>query len=86
MIDTWLFAAICLTFILLVAVLRIIPGPTRFDRISAVNAAVTLMTGVALALCVAWGDIVILEASIIISVVCYTITIGIARSAGSGQA
>ena len=83
MIDTWLFAAICLVFISLVAVLRIIPGPTRNDRLSAMNAAITLMTGAALALTVAWGDVFILEVSIFLSAACYAATIAIARSPGS---
>jgi multisubunit Na+/H+ antiporter MnhF subunit len=82
MIDTWLFSAICLAFISLVAVLRIIPGPTRYDRLSAMNAAITLMTGAAFVLSVAWGDIFILEVSIIIAVFCYAVTIAIARSPG----
>ncbi|MDD1695681.1 MAG: monovalent cation/H+ antiporter complex subunit F [Methanoregula sp.] len=79
MIDTWLFAAICLIFLSICAVLRSLPGPTRFDQVVALNTAFTLAAGAALALSISLGDLLILDASIAILALCFAGTIAIAR-------
>ncbi len=85
MIDTWLFAALCFIFLSLCAVLRIIPGPTRDDQLIAVNAAITIAAGAALALSISWGNLIVLDASIVLVALCYAGTIAYARSGyGSG--
>jgi len=67
MIDTWLFAVICLIFLSICAVVRIIPGPTRFDRFVAVNTGITLAAGAALALSISFGNLFILDASFLLA-------------------
>ena len=84
MIDSWLFAALCLIFLSICAILRIIPGPTRDDQLIAVNAAITLAAGAAIALSVSWGNLFVLDVSILIVALCYAGTIAIARS-GKGE-
>jgi multicomponent Na+:H+ antiporter subunit F len=79
MIDIWLFAAICLIFLSICAVLRIIPGPTHFDRLVAVNTAITLATGAALGLSISFGNLFILDASIVLLALCFAGTIAFAR-------
>lgn len=81
MIDTWLFAAVCLFFFALCAVLRVIPGPTRFDRIVALNVAITIAVAGGLVLGVALGTPAVIDAVIVIAAVCYAGTIGLARTA-----
>jgi multisubunit Na+/H+ antiporter MnhF subunit len=71
MIDTWLFAALCLFFLALCAVLRIIPGPTRFDRIVALNVAMTIAAAGALALGIATGNPLVIDIVIIIAAIVY---------------
>jgi multisubunit Na+/H+ antiporter MnhF subunit len=71
MIDTWLFAALCLFFLALCAILRIIPGPTRFDRIVALNVAVTIAVAGALVLSVSLGNPLVIDVAIVIAAVCY---------------
>ena len=78
MIDTWLFAVICLIFLSICAVVRIIPGPTRFDRLVAVNTAITLAAGAALALSISFGDLFILDVSIALLAFCFAGTISLA--------
>lgn len=86
MIDTWLFAAICLIFLSLCAIVRMIPGPSRLDRLVAANTAITLMAGAALALSISFGDLFILDASIALLAVCFAGTIAIAGFSRSEEA
>ena len=79
MIDTWLFAVICLIFLSVCAVVRIIPGPTLFDRLVAVNTAITLTAGAALALSISYGNLFILDVSIVLLGLCFAGTISLAR-------
>ena len=83
MIDTWLFAALCLFFLALCAILRVIPGPTRFDRIVALDVAVTIACAGGLALAVRWGNPAVIDSVIVIAAVCYTGAIGLAHTTRS---
>ena len=80
MIDSWLFAVLCLFILSICAILRIIPGPTRDDQLIAVNAAITLAAGAAIALSISWGNLFVLDVSIVLVTLCYAGTIAIARS------
>jgi multisubunit Na+/H+ antiporter MnhF subunit len=80
MIDSWLFAAICLIFLSVCALLRTIPGPTRDDQLVALNAAITIAAGAAIALSVSSGNLFALDVSIVLVALCYTGTIAFARS------
>jgi multicomponent Na+:H+ antiporter subunit F len=71
MIDTWLFAALCLFFLALCAILRIIPGPTRFDRIVAANVAMTIAVAGALVLGVSLGNPLVIDVAIVIAALGY---------------
>ena len=79
MIDTWLFAALCLIFLSICAVIRILPGPTHFDRFVALNTAITLAAGAALAISISLGDLFILDASIVLLALCFAGTIAFLR-------
>ena len=66
MIDTWLFAAVCLILLAMCAVLRIVmPGPTPDDRVVAMNAAITVAAGSVLGIGISWGNLVILNIFIV---------------------
>ena len=80
MIDSWLFAALCLIFLSICAILTIIPGPTRDDRLIAVNAAITIAAGAAIALSISLGNLFVLDVSIVLCAICYAGTFAIARS------
>jgi multisubunit Na+/H+ antiporter MnhF subunit len=79
MIDTWFFAALCFIFLALCALLRVIPGPERNDRIVSFTAAITLFSAAALVLSIASGDLFILDAAIIITLLLFAGTIGYAK-------
>jgi multisubunit Na+/H+ antiporter MnhF subunit len=75
MIDTWLFATVCLFILSFCAVLRIIPGPTRFDRLIALNTAITIACAGLLCLTIALGNLLVLYSAIILVIACFTGTI-----------
>jgi multisubunit Na+/H+ antiporter MnhF subunit len=79
MIDTWLFTVLCLISLSVCAVVRIIPGPTRDDRLIALNTAITLAAGAALLLSISFGNLFILDVSIALLALCFAGTIAIAR-------
>jgi multisubunit Na+/H+ antiporter MnhF subunit len=82
MINTWLVTVFCLIVLSVCAVLRVIPGPSRDDRFVAVNTAITLAAGAALGLSIYWGNLVMLDISIVLIALCYGGTIAMARSEG----
>jgi multisubunit Na+/H+ antiporter MnhF subunit len=80
MIDSWLFAALCLIFLAGFAILRIIPGPTRGDQLIGVTAAITIASGAAVALSITWGNLLVLDVSIVLAALCYAGIIVYVRS------
>jgi multisubunit Na+/H+ antiporter MnhF subunit len=80
MIDSWLFAALCLIFLSICTILSIIPRPTRDDRLIAVNAAITIAATAAIAFSISRGNLFVLDVSIVLVALCYAGTIAIARS------
>jgi multisubunit Na+/H+ antiporter MnhF subunit len=79
MIDTWLFAALFLIFLSICAFVRVLPGPTRFDQVVAMNTAITLAAGAALAISISFGNLFILDASIVLLALCFAGTIAFVR-------
>ena len=75
MIDTWLFAAICLFILAFCAVLRMLPGPTQLDRLIALNTAITIACAGLLCLTIAVGTLLILYGAIIFAVIGFAVTI-----------
>jgi multisubunit Na+/H+ antiporter MnhF subunit len=80
MIDSWLFAALCLIFLSICTILSIIPGPTRDDRLIAVNAAITIAATAAIAFSISRGNLFVLDVSIVLVALCYAGIIAIAQS------
>ncbi len=81
MIDTWIFAAVCLVLLAMCAVLRIIiTGPSTDDRFVAMNAAITIAAGSALGFGISWGDLFILNIFIILIAFAYAVIFFMARS------
>jgi multisubunit Na+/H+ antiporter MnhF subunit len=85
MIDTWFFAALCLSVLALCALLRVIPGPEQNDRIVSFIAAVTLFAAAALAFCIASGDLFILDAAIVLALLLFAATFGFVKFCGGSE-
>jgi len=79
MIDPWLFAAFCLAILSVFAFLQVIFRPGRDDRFIAANAAITLAAAASLALSISWGNMGILDISIVLITICYAGTVTLAR-------
>jgi len=87
MIDTWLFAAVCLFVLAFCAALRILPGPTtRLDQLIALNAAITIACSGLLCLAIAVGNIFVLDSAMILAIAFFAGTILFAdRNPGEPQ-
>ena len=85
MIDTWLFAALCFSVLAVLALLRVIPGPERNDRLVSFTAAITLAAAAALVLSISSGNLFILDAAIIIALLLFAGTIGCAKFCGGEE-
>lgn len=85
MIDTWFFAAICFGFLALCALLRVIPGPERSDRIVSFTAAVTLGTAAALVYSIATGNLLVLDAAIVIALILLAGIFAFTKIQGGGE-
>jgi multisubunit Na+/H+ antiporter MnhF subunit len=62
-----------------------IPGPERNDRIVSFTAAITLFAAAALVLSIAFGDLIILDAAIIIVLVLFAGTFYFAKFCGGEE-
>ena len=71
MIDTWLFASLCFFVLAVCAAIRIIPGPTLFDRLVAGNTAITIAIIGGLVASISSGNFLLLELVIVFSIICY---------------
>lgn len=76
MTDTWFFAALCFGFLTLCALLRVIPGPEKNDRVVSLTAAITLAAAAAPVLSIASGNLFILDVMIIVVLLFFAGTIG----------
>ncbi|MCK7532667.1 MAG: monovalent cation/H+ antiporter complex subunit F [Marinilabiliales bacterium] len=66
--------------------LRVIPGPERNDRIVSLTAAVTMWAAAALVLSIASGDLFILDAAIIVTLLLFAGIVGCIKfCGGEGQ-
>lgn len=79
MIDTWLFAAVCLFMLAFCAALRTIPGPTRLDRLVAINTAVTIAGAGLVCLTIATGNVLVMYGTILFVIACFSGTIVVTR-------
>ncbi len=84
MIDTWLFAAFCLALVALGVFVRVLRSRTRNDRYLAAMVAVTGISAAGLTLSIAAGTLVILDATIVVILLCFAGIIARAKFGGTG--
>jgi multisubunit Na+/H+ antiporter MnhF subunit len=83
MIDTWLFTALILGVLALCVILRCIRTVSQDDRLVAGTVAVILISMAALIISIALGMIIILDTTIIFSIICFGVMIWIAKNHGA---
>jgi multisubunit Na+/H+ antiporter MnhF subunit len=86
MIDTWLFAAFCLLLLTLGALFRVLRTKTRHDRYIAAMVAVMVGSVAGLTLSIAYGTLQILDATIILALLCFAGIIVLAKFPGGAGA
>ena len=86
MIDTWFFAALCLGVITAGALVRVIRIPARYDRIVAATAAITIGAAAGLTLSISMGNILVLDATIILVLLGYAAVLASCNMSGEVSA
>ena len=86
MIDTWFFAAFCFGLLTAGALFRVLRTKSRHDRFLAAMVAVTTGSMMGLVLSIAMGTLLLLDATIVIALVCYAALIGLAKFPGRAGA
>jgi multisubunit Na+/H+ antiporter MnhF subunit len=75
MIDTWFFAALCLCLIAAGALVRVVRIPMLYDRIVAATAGIAIAAVAGLTLSISWGNMLILDVTIIFALLAYAAVI-----------
>jgi multisubunit Na+/H+ antiporter MnhF subunit len=86
MIDTWLFAAFCLALVALGVLVRVLRSGTRNDRNLAAMVAVTVVSAAGLTLSIAAGTLLVLDATIVLILLCFAGIIARAKFGGGAGA
>jgi len=86
MIDTWLFAAFCLALLTAAAFFRVFRAGTRHDRFLAAMVAVTIGSAAGPVLSIALGTLLVLDATIVIALLCFAGLIALAKFPGGAIA
>jgi multisubunit Na+/H+ antiporter MnhF subunit len=86
MIDTWLFAAFCSSLLAAGAFFRVFRAGTRHDRFLAAMVAVTTGSAAGLVLSIAMGTLLILDATIVLALLCFAGLIALAKFPGGAGA
>jgi multisubunit Na+/H+ antiporter MnhF subunit len=86
MIDTWLFAAFCSSLLAAGAIVRVLRAGTRHDRFLAAMVAVTTGSVAGLALSISMGTLLVLDATIVLALLCFAGLIALAKFPGGAGA
>ncbi len=86
MIDTWLLAAFCLILLTLGALVRVLRSRTRNDRYLAAMVMVTAGSAAGLTLSIAAGTLLVLDATIMVVLLCFAGIIARAKFCGGAGA
>ena len=73
MIDTWLLATFCLLLLTAGALVRVLLAKTRYDRYVAALVAVTAAGAAGLCLSIALGTLLVLDVTVILALVCFSV-------------
>jgi multisubunit Na+/H+ antiporter MnhF subunit len=86
MIDSWLFTTVCISILALGALVRILRVPFRLDQLVAGTTVVSLVSMALLALSITWGNLLILDITIVFALCSFAVSIAMAKNTGSCEA
>ncbi|MFA4860879.1 hypothetical protein [Methanoregula sp.] len=82
MIDTWLLAVFFLALLTLGALLRVVRIKSRFDRLVAAIVAISLGAATGLLVSIAFGNLLVLNITVILVLICFAVLIAGVRFRG----
>lgn len=82
MIDQWLIAVLCLAFLMILAAVRLILGPTGPDRVIAVDTVNTLTIAAMVILGVVYQEIIFVDVAIVYGLLSFVATLYVAKYIG----
>lgn len=71
MIDSWFLAVFFLALLTLGALVRVLRIKSRFDRLVAAIVAISLGAATGLIMSIAWGNILVLNITVILVLLCF---------------
>ena len=78
----WIFTVLALCALMLLAMIRLVKGPTTADRVVALDAINTLVVAAMIVLCVVFQQIIFIDVAIIYALLSYVGTLFIAKYLG----
>ncbi len=79
MIDVWLLASLVFVILILLAIARVVAGPTLADRVVALDTINTLMVAVMIILSVVYSEAIYVDIAIVYALLSFVATLYIAR-------
>jgi multicomponent Na+:H+ antiporter subunit F len=80
--DAWILAVLCLTVLMVFAVVRLVLGPTAPDRVIALDAVNTLVIASMILLGVVFQEVIIVDVAIVYGLLSFVSTLYIAKYIG----
>jgi multicomponent Na+:H+ antiporter subunit F len=82
MMDAWILAVLCLTVLMVFAVVRLVLGPTAPDRVIALDTVNTLVIASMILLGVVFSEIILVDVAIVYGLLSFVSTLYIAKYIG----
>ncbi|HET6581664.1 MAG TPA: monovalent cation/H+ antiporter complex subunit F [Methanoregula sp.] len=82
MIDAWILAILCLVFLMALATIRLVIGPTAPDRVIALDTVNTLVIASMILFGVVFREIIFVDVAIVYGLLSFVSTLYIAKYIG----
>jgi multicomponent Na+:H+ antiporter subunit F len=82
MIDVWILTIVCLVFLMALATIRLVLGPTAPDRVIALDAVNTLVIASMILFGVVFKEIIFVDVAIVYGLLSFVSTLYIAKYIG----
>ncbi len=82
MIDVWILTVVCLVFLMALATVRLVLGPTAPDRVIALDTVNTLVIASMIILGVVFSEVIFVDVAIVYGLLSFVSTLYIAKYIG----
>ncbi|MDD1707943.1 MAG: monovalent cation/H+ antiporter complex subunit F [Methanoregulaceae archaeon] len=80
--DQWLITVLCLAVLIIIAIVRLVLGPTAPDRVIAVDTVNTLTIAIMVLLGVIYSEIIFIDVAIVYGLLSFVATLFVAKYIG----